>query len=145
MQWPAVWRTWKTRFRTWISRRRCWMWDRTRGWSPWRDCSPRCRIPPSAVQSLKRPSIQAWLATSQSGSSVYLPGCRPLRTRWRLWQRRVSRRGQTTLFSRVCQEGFRDGRLCRRFTTVGEGAGTSAICQSLTRVFDEFLRWRTSS
>ena len=36
MQWPAVWRTWKTRFRTWIPRRRCWMQDRTRGWSPWR-------------------------------------------------------------------------------------------------------------
>ena len=29
MQWPAVWRTWKTRFRTWIPRCRCWMWDRT--------------------------------------------------------------------------------------------------------------------
>ena len=55
----------------------------------------------SAVQSLKRPSIPNVARDKLEWLSVFLTGCRPLRTRWRLWQRRVSRRGQTTLFSRV--------------------------------------------
>ena len=60
----------------------------------------------SAVQSLKRPSIPNVARDKPEWLSVFLTGCRPLRNRWRLWQRRVSRRGQTTLFSRVYQEGF---------------------------------------
>ena len=85
-----LWRTRKTRFRTWTPRRRCWMWDRTRGCSPWRHRSPRCPIRPRAWlrddglrfrASSGRP-FRTWLATSQSGFSVFLPGCRPSRTRW---------------------------------------------------------------
>ena len=138
----------------------------TRGCSPWRHRSPRCLIRPRAwlsddlrFRASSGCPSQTWLATSQCGPSVCLPavdhreldGRDPKALREHVYFSAVFGNlelacgGQTTLFSWACQEGFGEGRLCRRFTKDGEGAGTFAIRRSLIRVFDELLRWRTSS
>ena len=145
MQWPAVWRHGRLDFAHGLQ-------DAGVGCGIHR--SPRCPIRPRAWlrddglrfrASNGRP-FRTWLATSQSGFSVFLLGCNSMAETLERFESLFTSLPRT---DDALQSGLSRGVPCRtslwHFTTVVEGAGTSAIRHILTFVCDELLRWRMSS